>query len=347
MCNPLVSIVIPLFNVELYLHECLNAIRSQTYKNFEVLLIDDGSTDGSSDICQKFIKKDFRFKYIFQRNQGVIAARKTGISLATGEYITFIDADDKVVKNFLELLISPFLAENIDIVVCGFYWWFPELKDDKREERASSPKKRLSSIQFAQSVLGIGKEKGFTVTGGYLWNKMFRTEAVKKINMPEVLGAEDELLLFKLLPQVSNIYYVDRPLYFYRQRRTSLVQEASFPFHLVQSRKVIMNQSDEPFKAVASLGFYRSVIYLIINILTGREVEKKHIFSTKKLSQEAFSRLRSPSLRHIISDEDKRYSFLLFYQHIPLIVLSFFIKFKIYHLTSFLVKVAKKIRDGI
>ena len=111
----IISIIVPVYNVESYLPMCIDSILSQKFKDFELILIDDGSTDESGKICDKYIKKDPRIKVIHQRNQGLSAARNSGIEIAKGDFITFIDSDDKVTNNFLNGFNF-----NFDISIQGY-----------------------------------------------------------------------------------------------------------------------------------------------------------------------------------------------------------------------------------
>ena len=115
-----ISIVVPIFNVEAWLSRCLNSIHQQTYRNFEVLLIDDGSTDNSSSICKNFLKKDSRFKYFRKKNGGLSDARNYGLDCAKGKYIIFIDSDDYIEPEYVKTLYSNIQDTNADVAICGF-----------------------------------------------------------------------------------------------------------------------------------------------------------------------------------------------------------------------------------
>lgn len=115
--KPELSIIVPVYNVDEYIRDCLNSIKNQTFKNWECILIDDGSTDFSSKICDSYARKDDRFKVIHQKNKGVSAARNVGIDMSAAPLISFIDPDDFVSPNYFELLISPFSDNNIDVTV--------------------------------------------------------------------------------------------------------------------------------------------------------------------------------------------------------------------------------------
>ena len=121
MKNPKISIIVPVFNVEKYLRPCLNSILSQTYSNFEAVLVDDGSTDTSGTICDEYAERDNRFVVIHKKNEGVAKARIIAFEHSTGELITFIDADDHVNIQYIEKLAKPIIEENADMVSCNFY----------------------------------------------------------------------------------------------------------------------------------------------------------------------------------------------------------------------------------
>ena len=118
--DSLISIVIPIYNAEKYLEECLNSIKSQTYKNFEVIMVNDGSKDDSETICMNFLRSDSRFRYLKKANGGVSSARNLGLDNVKGDYITFIDADDWVDENYLDLLITTVKKNHSDIVVSSY-----------------------------------------------------------------------------------------------------------------------------------------------------------------------------------------------------------------------------------
>ena len=115
----MISVIVPVYNVEKYLEECLDSIKNQTYSAIEVILVNDGSTDSSKEICEKYCKQDSRFLLTNQENQGLSAARNKGVEISTGEYIVFVDSDDIIKTNYLEKLMQ-YMAEDVDIVECIF-----------------------------------------------------------------------------------------------------------------------------------------------------------------------------------------------------------------------------------
>lgn len=118
--NKLISIIVPIYNVENYLQECLESILKQTYKNFEVLLVDDGSTDNSANICKLYVEKDKRFKYFFKENGGLSSARNFGISNSKGEFLSFVDSDDIISNDFLETLYNNMINNEVKLSIVGY-----------------------------------------------------------------------------------------------------------------------------------------------------------------------------------------------------------------------------------
>ena len=117
--NEKISVIVPVYNVKLYLHKCVDSILNQTYQNIEVLLIDDGSTDGSSDICDSYTEKDSRIKVVHKKNGGLSSARNTGLDMATGEYILFVDSDDYIDIEMIRRLYDALVKTGADMGVCN------------------------------------------------------------------------------------------------------------------------------------------------------------------------------------------------------------------------------------
>ena len=120
MDKPLCSVIVPIYNNEAELPRCIESILNQDYKNFELILIDDGSTDGSASVCEQYANKNSNIVFIHKQNGGAATARNLGISIAKGEYIFFVDSDDYVSNNFCSVAVDAFVKENVDIVIFGF-----------------------------------------------------------------------------------------------------------------------------------------------------------------------------------------------------------------------------------
>lgn len=211
--NPLVSVIIPIFNTSKYLPTCLDSVISQTYQNLEIILVDDGSTDNSYQIAKEYSKKDSRIKLIHQKNQGQSAARNTGLSKATSDYISFIDSDDEIKPTFISDLLSPFQNPNTSLSVCGIH--YKRLRSQSVKNVYVNPlrlrHKSESSKAYILYLLAIDGRMYSSV------NKLYHTKIAKTLQFDKTLNfAEDTKFVLDYLKKTSGeINFVLRPLYIY------------------------------------------------------------------------------------------------------------------------------------
>ena len=219
--NPLISIIIPIYNAAQYLPQCIDSILSQTYQLWECILIDDGSTDNSFSICKIYSARDSRIKVIQKENEGVSIARNWGIERAIGEFITFIDADDWVEPYYLECLI---VNSNYDIV------FFPYIKIYSNGENVSYKLKELeaSDEDGFWNIVEYLKSNEYKVNFyGFTWNKLFRSKIIKQNNVRFVHGlkvSEDEVFTLNYSLFAESIKVLSIPLYNYRVLTNSLTR---------------------------------------------------------------------------------------------------------------------------
>ena len=215
----LISIVIPVFNVEAYLRKCLESVINQTYKNLEIIIVNDGSTDDSHQICKEYADKDSRIILISQDNQGLSGARNTGLKHVTGDYIFFIDSDDWIRADALEQAMSLAIEYNADCVACGSSKQFDEV--EKTESKITI--RKYSGIEFAYLM---------TKPGGYFcyaWGRLIKKEYIPCISFPVCYTFEDIPVMPKLISSMKTIIYTSQILYFYRQRKGS-ISKSRFSF---------------------------------------------------------------------------------------------------------------------
>lgn len=213
--DDLISVIVPVYNVEKYLEKCVNSIIMQTYSNLEILLIDDGSTDKSSYICDDFAKKDKRIKAFHIGNKGVSFARNKGIEEAKGKYIQFVDADDYIEKNMIEILYNNAIKYNADLSTCNIKQF-----DEKGRETSENIKKGFHVYNNDEYIKNIYDD---TMYYGYPINKLFKREYIGKIRFNEnISNSEDLLFLFEITNENSKIVYDgDSFLYNYVHRKNS------------------------------------------------------------------------------------------------------------------------------
>lgn len=214
-CNK-VSIIVPVYNTELFLELCLNNLENQSYRNIEILLIDDGSNDKSSDICLKFEKKDSRFKYYRQKNQGQSAARNQGLNLATGKYVVFCDSDDMVSKYYIENLLNAVLTQKCDIGISKFR----EISENTRfvSNMKSEKYQKFSAKEGIRRILY--QRKGIDLAP---WGKIFLLSLFEDVRFPVGKIHEDVATIYLPLLKSNEIVIVDSVDYFYRENTNSTV----------------------------------------------------------------------------------------------------------------------------
>ena len=210
----LISIIVPVYNVQDYLYRCVDSLLRQTYSNLEIILIDDGSTDRSLDMCKKFAEADARIKIISQPNKGIGAVRNIGLSCARGEYVAFVDSDDWVEPDMYELLLGVMVNECADIICCSHF-------------RDKENKSDLSNV-IGNNILTLTREEAFEALReekfvlNFLWDKLFRREVLENIVFPEKRQFEDLIVSCHWLYNARKIIYLPLPKYHYSIRSGSL-----------------------------------------------------------------------------------------------------------------------------
>lgn len=214
--NPEISIIVPVYNVEKYLDICIKSILNQTFKSFELILVNDGSTDKSGVICDNYKNIDDRIIVIHKENGGVSSARNTGLDIARGKYIGFVDSDDYIDENMYHDLYESIMKNNSDISICKFIRVY-----DNCEIKASKDKILQISYSNIQALEELYKENAvdFIVP----WNKLYRNELIKEVKYPLGRKYEDDFVIHKLLYRSNKITYINKELYYYYQRENSIM----------------------------------------------------------------------------------------------------------------------------
>lgn len=210
----LVSVIIPIYNVEKYLNRCIESVMNQTYKNLEIVLVDDGSPDQCGNICDTWASKDSRIKVIHKKNGGLSDARNAGMDIAIGEFIAFIDSDDIVHPLFIQYLLETMLEQNADIVECGVR----KINTDIN----FMPKNKGSIISFTR----IEALRELIFDGHirqHVWNKLYRKRVIVDIKFPVGKINEDEFWTYKVVGKAEKICKIENELYGYFQREGSIM----------------------------------------------------------------------------------------------------------------------------
>ncbi|MBY4986366.1 glycosyltransferase [Streptococcus suis] len=214
----LVSIIVPIYNIEKFLPRCIESICNQTYENIEILLINDGSTDESEQICVDFMARDPRIRYFLKENGGLSDARNYGIERACGKYLAFIDSDDFVESDFILRLYDALVQQNASVAIAGF---------SKVDENGTILKKeQLENEELVLTGREVCKklhsEKGqvFVVA----WNKLYKKELFTNLKYAKGKLHEDEYLAYQLFYEIERIAIVEECLYYYVERRESITR---------------------------------------------------------------------------------------------------------------------------
>lgn len=227
--NPLVSVIVPIYQIDRYLGICIESIINQTYKNIEIILVDDGSLDRCPEICDLYARKDSRIKVIHKPNGGLVSARKAGLEVATGEYLGYVDGDDWVEPGFYEALVKAITEYDSDIVAAGMSrdLFSTSSKITNKIPAGNYTGERLKKLK--QNMLIFEKFSRIGVTT-YVWNKLFKRELLLKYQMnveERIWIGEDAAVTYPYLMASSKVSIIDNCEYHYRQREDSMLKKAA------------------------------------------------------------------------------------------------------------------------
>lgn len=215
----LISVIVPIYNVEKYLDKCLQSIINQTYKNLEIILVDDGSLDDCPQLCEEYAKRDKRIKVVHQKNGGLSTARNKGLSLAKGNYIAFVDSDDTIHQQMYEYLYETLKSHEADMSICDYNVTY---EGSEIENNNIDKIERNTSVYHGTEIFDnlYGSLAGVTVVA---WNKLYRKELFKNIHYMEGKIHEDEFIIHRILDKAKTVVYLNLPLYNYLQRDSSIM----------------------------------------------------------------------------------------------------------------------------
>lgn len=244
MKGPSVSIIIPVYNVKSYLENCLKSIRFQTFGDFEVLLIDDGSTDGSRELCRRYTALDARFRLLEQENAGASAARNLGMEHARGRYLQFVDGDDWLTPDATGMFLHAAEATGADMVVSHFYRVSGERYAARGHIKTACV---MTRAEYAQHMVKAPANYYY----GVMWNKMYRRAIVEAhhLRCPEnVDWCEDFLFNLDYIASCRLIASVPVPLYYYLKRQDSLVNTQATLRRTIATKRMTFNEYKELYR---------------------------------------------------------------------------------------------------
>lgn len=213
-----VSIIVPVYNVELYIDKCLESLINQSMKDIEIILIDDGSTDNSGKICDSYAIKDKKVKVIHKNNRGLSNSRNCGLDIAKGEYISFVDSDDFIHPQMIEILYKTIISNNGDIVICDFQRIYENNNIKFKQYKTEQNIKIYNNIEALNELYSKNVVK-FVIA----WNKLYKRELFINLRYREKKFHEDEFIIHELLYRSNKVIDIPLQLYFYLQRQDSIM----------------------------------------------------------------------------------------------------------------------------
>ncbi len=259
--NKKISVIIPVYNVENYLRRGLDSVINQTYSNLEIIIIDDGSKDNSSKICDEYSLKDKRIKVVHKQNEGVSKARNAGLQIATGDFVTFMDPDDVIHERMYELLYKEITEKKTDLVMCGFKHIFEKDNVEKRVVENNLTKLEKESIYPYLLKIGTTEKDGNIHTEnvmGCVWRVLFSRDIIADVTFPDLKLSEDLVFMMDVFNKNPKVAVVNEPLYGYFQRATSAMHNfnedkikekmKSFEMVLLKSKNKVSEDQHNAYK---------------------------------------------------------------------------------------------------
>ena len=216
---PEVSVIIPVYKVEKYIHKCIDSVLTQTFRDIQVILVDDGSPDNCGHICDEYSKADKRVSVVHKENGGLSDARNAGMKYAEGNYILFVDSDDYIEHDMIEYMYSRIKDSDADMATCGIY----EVYSDRIEEQKREPEFVCSGEEAFRCIL-----QGHTIRGE-VWNKLIRKSCMSGIEFPKGRLYEDIYFTADLMPRIKKVVVGTEPKYYYLHRSDSITGRAYRP----------------------------------------------------------------------------------------------------------------------
>ena len=266
----MISVIIPIYNVEEWLWQCVESVLKQTYDDLEIILVDDGSTDNSPAICDKYVKEDSRIKVIHKKNGGLSDARNAGIEVSSGEYIFFLDGDDWLHKDALRILVAFAEAKHCDVVQCSHWYASKDALLFEYRHLSDSESPFVLNRERAMRQLIYNK-----YLKNFAWGKLYRTLIIKKHLFPFDKYFEDSYWQHLIIHDSKNVGIIPQPYYFYRQRNDSISGVVSFKnldmIRGMYERLVFINDHYKELSPLAYRKFWKAVWLLSVGITHSNE----------------------------------------------------------------------------
>lgn len=291
----LISVIIPVYKVEECLDRCVESVLKQTYSNLEIILVDDGSPDKCGEMCERYKEEDKRIKVIHKSNGGLSDARNVGIENATGKYLSFIDSDDVVTKDYIEYMYHMIVKTNSNLAISGvqIIWKDTEMKETSNTKmQVLNPKETFENLLFAQGIDVCACAK------------LYKTYLFEEIRFPRGKVYEDTAIMYQLIEKAQKIVYGDKSNYYYIARTGSISKQLGFNKneqdyieHTNEMLQYIQNKYPELETAVHRFDIYAKFRILRMLIFTkprNKQMEKEYVAGIKKYQKEVFKCKKTP-----------------------------------------------------
>lgn len=278
MDKPKISIIVPVYQVEKYLNECITSIVNQTYRNLEIILVDDGSKDCCPELCEMWAEKDRRIRVIHKKNGGLSDARNKGLEVATGEYIGFVDSDDRIREDMYEKLYKSLAECQAEIAECGTVYF----KDENIIRRVCQ--KKLVCCSNKEAMEGLISDTVFHQT---VWNKLYSRKCLENILFETGKCNEDEFWTYQIFHNAQRVVAIPECCYWYRQREQSIMS-SDFSYKRLDAleakygRMQFIEQKYPELYLKEKIGFVFNCIYFYQKVLKSSDKMNRHA-SKKKL----------------------------------------------------------------
>lgn len=289
--NPKISVIVPVYNTSIYLKRCLDSILNQNFTSYEVICVNDGSTDNSLEILREYEKKSSKIKVIDQVNSGVAITRNTALKHAKGDYLAFLDSDDFVRENYLSRLYDAAIDTKSDIVICNFYRYYEQINLAK----PVIYKFRRGVFNKYDILKGLIPDN---LIHSYLWNKLWKKEIFDDCNLFPNMKFEDLAIMSKLMYKANKIAVINDALYYYRIRKTSIVRSINLQTQNDYMKaygliRLFLKDSNE-YSRLKRHYFYLSLkvyfVMMAVNIMLFKDNPSFKLFLQNTLSIKTFIR---------------------------------------------------------
>ena len=264
----LISIIVPVYNVEQYLDRCITSIRNQTYRNIEIILVNDGSTDCSGSICEKYKEMDSRVKVIHQKNAGPSEARNKALYIASGKSITFIDADDYVADDYIMYLYDLLTKNDADVACCNTEIFEKDVIVKQKK------KKKEYVMNLEEALCEMLYEKNFSNS---VWGKLYKKEVLLGITFPKGKIFEDMYTTYKILLKSNRIVYGNIKKYYYMKHKNSIMSTTKFHdrMHVIDAENELIDCMREKYPIVLKAAYAKLFASSIV-CLSNFELDTKY-----------------------------------------------------------------------